>query len=262
MHHCMEYSKSSDDFIDVWYFSKILNVGDLIGPYLLEKLSGKKARKNIFGVRPHYLSVGSILDQVTEKSNVWGSGFLKKSDELRYEPEKLSLVRGKLTKNKLPSKYNPALGDPALALSQFYTPQISRIKKWKMGLVLHYSDEHLEPLFSQQKEVKIIKISQGVESFIDQITSCEVVFSSSLHGLIVSDAYQVNNCWIKFSSCERKDDFKYHDYFSIFSDKTPDKACLIKIKKPILLSTLIPLCNTRSIEKHVHEIVNSFDLND
>jgi len=92
--HQSEYYESSNKFVDVWFFSKILNIGDLVGPYLLEKLTGKKARKNILGLNSHYLCVGSILDQVTKKSIVWGPGFLKQDDELLCRPAKLSLVRG------------------------------------------------------------------------------------------------------------------------------------------------------------------------
>ena len=50
---------------------------------------------------------------------------------------------------------------------------------------------------------------------IDKICSCEFIVSSSLHGLIVSDSYNVPNLWASFP----KDNingglFKYKDYFS------------------------------------------------
>ena len=49
---------------------------------------------------------------------------------------------------------------------------------------------------------------------IDQICSCECILSSSLHGLIASDAYQVPNCWIELSGKISGGYFKYLDYAS------------------------------------------------
>lgn len=258
--HPFDYFVNAKGVVDVWFFSKVYNVGDLVGPYLLEKLCGKKVRKNILGLRPHYLSVGSIFDQVTEESVVWGAGFMRDSDELVCHPSKVLLVRGKLTKNKLPTELNCVMGDPALALGRFYSPKSRLSNKRKVGIVLHYSDEHLKGQFIKQEGVKIIDVKQGVESFVDEISSCSSVFSSSLHGLIISDAYQVPNCWIRFDECQRFDDFKYHDYYSIFSEKDVTvKPLIINAKKTVSLLEQVSSCCTREIKEHVDMIVNSFE---
>lgn len=252
----MNYSES----VDVWFFSKIVNVGDLVGPYLIEKLTGKKARKNIFGLKPHYLSVGSILEQATEKSAVWGAGFKSEADSLSCFPSKISLVRGELTKRKLPMDFNPSLGDPALALSRFYSPCNGSNSKKKIGLVLHYSDECFRGIFSSSSDIKIIDVKQDVESFVDDIAGCEYIFSSSLHGLIISDSYQIPNCWIKFNKADRNDEFKYRDYYSIFVETdVPNKPLCIDCDKPVLLNDCLSLCQTRPIEMHVTKILDSFE---
>ena len=49
---------------------------------------------------------------------------------------------------------------------------------------------------------------------IDQICSCERILSSSLHGLIVSDAYQIPSCWIELTGKISGGYFKYYDYAS------------------------------------------------
>ena len=50
--------------------------------------------------------------------------------------------------------------------------------------------------------------------FIDKIYSCKIVFSSSLHGIIVADAYHVPNVWVSFREDEHPDgNFKFHDYY-------------------------------------------------
>lgn len=51
-------------------------------------------------------------------------------------------------------------------------------------------------------------------NFIDQILSCEMILSSSLHGIIVADAYGVPNLWCKFTDYEAPGKgFKFKDYY-------------------------------------------------
>ena len=48
---------------------------------------------------------------------------------------------------------------------------------------------------------------------IDTICACDVILSSSLHGLIISDAYAIPNVWIKLSDKVEGNGFKFKDYF-------------------------------------------------
>ena len=52
------------------------------------------------------------------------------------------------------------------------------------------------------------------QDVIDEIKKCECVISSSLHGLIISDAYGIANVRVKFSDSIKGGDFKYKDYYS------------------------------------------------
>ena len=72
------------------------------------------------------------------------------------------------------------------------------------------------------------------ENVIDAIVSCKSVVSSSLHGLICSDAYNIPNLWI--DEFELKEgDFKFKDYFSSKTDH---------IQKLNHLKNMIPLYYT------------------
>lgn len=54
-----------------------------------------------------------------------------------------------------------------------------------------------------------------MESYSDwkEIVLCNLIISSSLHGLIVSDVYNIPNVWVEFAGAIGGDHFKYLDYF-------------------------------------------------
>jgi len=127
-------------------------------------------------------------------------------------------VRGPLTRDYLlkngvecPKVY----GDPALLLPNYYQPS-SYDKKFKIGLIPHYRDKNnvIIDKYRQEKEVFVLDVQRygSFERFIDIVCSCELIISSSLHGLIISDAYGIPNVWVEFSE-GKVENFKFEDYF-------------------------------------------------
>lgn len=199
------------------------NLGDDLNFYILESLTHKplfnlpcilcKNKENI-------LMIGSIIETLTNKDSViWGSGAMYGGKIPLYEkPKKVLAVRGPFTREYLLSQgvdCPEVYGDPALLLPRIYNPQPA--KKYKLGVIPHNVDiesEYLSEL-KNDVEVKIIKL-KGYEDWhkvIDEICECEFIISSSLHGLIISDAYGIPNLWIKLSNKVLGGDFKYLDYF-------------------------------------------------
>lgn len=85
-----------------------------------------------------------------------------------------------------------------------------------------------KPLSVSEKEILFINISQYSKwtDFIDQICSCQCIISSSLHGIIIADAYKVPNIWTSFSNNKSKDnEFKFQDYF-LSVNKTNERIAL------------------------------------
>lgn len=201
------------------------NWGDDINYFLLKRLfkrgivcydySSIAHRTN----KDNYLVVGSTLTLLcNSKTIVWGAGVIDPTTELPAKPRNVLAVRGPLTRKYLlvhgiecPEVY----GDPALLIPYIYNPQID--KKYKLGIIPHYSDFDSPILERLKKDPEVLFIKmEGYKNWtdvIDQILSCDQIASSSLHGLIISEAYKIPNLWIEIDGNLMGGHFKFHDFF-------------------------------------------------
>lgn len=190
------------------------NWGDDCNPFLFEFISGYKPELVKLGApktEPHYMMVGSILHYANPNTHVWGTG-LRFSDKPLKKPAKIYAVRGPLTRDILikhdiecPEVY----GDPVLLLPRFYSPKIE--KKYKLGVIPHYIDKRFVKI--NEPGVLQIDIQGSFYDVIDAINSCEKIISSSLHGLILADAYGIPAMWLKISDKVEGAELKFNDYF-------------------------------------------------
>ena len=208
-----------------WLFSK--NFGDAINPFLIEKISGECPKNIHFNIKeffkqlitkePIYLVVGSTLQwAVTKDTVIWGAGFISNKFKLKTKPRNIFAVRGPLSREVImdsgidcPKVY----GDPVLLLPKFYQPKIK--KKYKLGIIPHHIDKKNQKIgiFRDKENFLIIDICSNIKKVVDDILSCEKIISSALHGIIVSDAYNIPAYWVKFSDKVMGQDFKFKDYY-------------------------------------------------
>ncbi|MGB5417697.1 polysaccharide pyruvyl transferase family protein [Algibacter sp.] len=197
------------------------NYGDLLGKYLVEKISKKKvvwSKPSTFSFydffSPIYVTIGSILSNVNHKCIVWGSGIV--SIEYPIEKAKFLAVRGPQTRKHLLNQgYNvPEIyGDPALLLPKYYHPKVE--KEYAIGIIPHYSDfKKVKDFYKNEDGILLIDLmTNNVEATTNEFLKCEKIVSSSLHGVIVAHAYGIPAVWQKFSDNVFGDDIKYQDYF-------------------------------------------------
>lgn len=215
------------------------NYGDLLSRYIVEKLSGRKVIKYSGNNIYHLCAIGSVLNrrQICSNALVWGSGFInpqnsrckmlltKFRQKLRGKAGKplYLAVRGPKSRDiLLQNGYQcPAIyGDPALIMPVLYPKNTS--KKYKLGIVLHFVHDKFANVFSGLKSCKVIDINRKYEeinNFVDELTSCDMILSSSLHGLIIANAYGIPSVRLKITgkpiaTSEYKDDFKFEDYIA------------------------------------------------
>jgi len=196
------------------------NFGDSITPIMFEHFG-------FFPLLSHpsnaqAVGVGSLL-QIFKDYRNWGGTVLGAG---LIDDRKLSLprarfvaVRGAKTKANLGLSGDVQLGDPGLLISKFIDVE-SPMRSRKIGVIPHYTDLAAGELkcFLSNNEAQLVLISprQSVRKVVEQIKKCEVVLSSSLHGLIFADALSVANVWFKVKGNYVRSDFKYYDYYTCF----------------------------------------------
>ena len=197
------------------------NYGDLLSKYLVEKISGRKVKWVHPKKQPwykldktNYLAVGSILPHATKDSIVWGSGIIDRKHQIAEAD--FRAVRGPQTRKfllNLGYQCPEIYGDPALLLPLYYQPKVE--KKYKVGIIPHYVDYKLvSKMYERNNEVIVIDLlTDNIEATTDEILSCEIIISSSLHGIIVAHAYDIPAVWVKFTNNIFGDGIKYKDYF-------------------------------------------------
>ncbi len=243
--------------IPLFYWSEIKfifkekeNYGDLLSKYLVEKIAGKE----VSWVHPkkqpwykwnktNYVTIGSVLHHASKDSIVWGSGIIDKEQALAKAD--FRAVRGPQTRKFLlnlgyicPEVY----GDPALLLPKYYHPVIN--KRFEIGIIPHYHDfKFVSDLYKNDPEILVIDLmTLDVEEVTREILSCKKTISSSLHGIIVSHAYNIPSIWVEFSDKIFGDGIKYIDYLESIG---------LSIYKPELLS------GTKSVQE-LEALIESF----
>lgn len=190
------------------------NFGDRLTPYIIEKLSKQTpVWCPLESETEKFMVVGSILNWDSPNTTAWGVGIANLND--RVPKKKVIAVRGQLSGivTRLSNiEFKSIYGDPALLLPRIYEPKAA--KKYKIGIAPHYVDVEVVLKNPIPADVLVLNPFDEVEKFIEQINSCEKIFSSSLHGLIVSDAYRIPSQWTEFSYDRIGGDrTKYIDYY-------------------------------------------------
>lgn len=236
--------------VQLYWFNKkgkYGNFGDELGPYLIEKISGNEVSQIIinrssiklvlaylkglvFGyygldilknviktlkLNGNYIvSIGSIIGWGSGKRIVWGSGILFNNEKV--DNGKFLAVRGKYTQKRLlelgydcPSVF----GDPALLLPLVYNKKLE--KTHKLGMIPHHTQYEHFAGYEEKHGIKVINLIGDIEGILNQILSCEKIISSSLHGVIVAQAYNIPALWYEYSKIQwHGENIKFLDYFS------------------------------------------------
>lgn len=202
-----------------WSWYQPYNFGDWVGPYLFEKITGKRPlyiSRDIPLPATAFFSAGSIMRKITSPDTaiVWGSGIISKGDEFA-RPLSIYAVRGPYTRERcieLGYKCPQVYGDPALLLPLFLKKQ-NTSTDFDIGIIPHFVDLHLFD-GSVDSRTTVIDVTQPLPAVIRQIVRCKRTISSSLHGIITSHAYGIPSAWVTMSDGLDGDGVKFLDHLA------------------------------------------------
>lgn len=271
---------SDDDRAHIFWWEEPYpgNLGDIINPYVIEHLTGvpPKFAKRGTGIYP----IGSIIKYARSGCYVWGAGS-PRQDDIVSPDAKYCAVRGPYTRDlvlrnggECPEVY----GDPAWFLPTIFHPKVE--KTHKTGLILHY--QHEEAQLNVDPSVRQIGIRRlgykEIESFLTEMLQCERIVSTSLHGLIIAQAYGLPAMLATVSESRAQvhgDGIKFRDYFasvgihnpnpafdlsqeSLISDATFDEKDFVPIRNKINLTKLVEAAPFKVLPK-MKKAARAFD---
>tara|TARA_Y100000389_G_scaffold56665_1_gene52606 strand:- start:648 stop:1463 length:816 start_codon:yes stop_codon:yes gene_type:complete len=202
------------------------NWGDILNTKLYSLISGvpiNKINRIWLGDEtstPRYYCIGSNLNHIySDNAEVWGGGFEIGNYGVKVLPKKIHAVRGPLTRKSfldLGAECPEIYGDPALLYPIFYKPNVK--KEYKYGIIPHFSHQEHPWLnkFKDDPQVNIIDVrDRTINKFVDEVNKCEIILSSSLHGIICADSYSIPSYFIDLSPGEDEgvNYFKLNDYY-------------------------------------------------
>ena len=212
-----DYVESSDESIKLYWWHERKNVGDALN-YDLAKFISKNMeveRVPYSYKKDFFMAVGSVIQHANKNTTIWGSGLISDTALPIFPPKEILAVRGPLTRKLLlgaglscPEIY----GDPALLTPSYINAKYDT--SFKLGIVPHFIDKQSDFFTKELPDwVRVIDVeTDDVEAFVNEISSCSLIVTSSLHGIILSDAYGIPSARISFSNKVVGGDFKFADY--------------------------------------------------
>lgn len=201
-----------------WQDKKFVNFGDYLSVKLVERIVGQpiKVYKKGPKTEKKLLAVGSILICASDQDVIWGTGMNGKRLDLKdykFSLLEVRAVRGPLTRDFLMRHFKikcPEIyGDPALLFPYFF-PEFKKKKypAYPYLIIPHYSEEHL---FPKSEYPNVVYPTDPWDEVIRKILDSQFVISSSLHGLVIAEAYGIPARYLRIS--EHEPLFKYQDYY-------------------------------------------------
>lgn len=236
-------------------YCKIQNMGDLLNELLMERVFQVPFVHSTNLLIYDLTGIGSFMDSLFEKKthhsepnnlkrvigrfarnhcitecHTWGTGFIsdlsKECIGLNRNKVDFMAVRGKKTKaciEKIINKeINPVFGDAGILAPYLFEKPIK--KEHEIGIIPHFKEQNcqrIQILTDKFKNSCVIDLKGEPLEVVRNIAKCEYIISSSLHGLIVADAFRIPNVRVYFTDAPMGDGFKYDDYYSAYDLNVP-----------------------------------------
>lgn len=218
--------------------SAVDNVGDHLGPVIADwvlSARGIDAGRTISRTR-HLMTIGSIIGRGMFDCTIWGSGILKEENRdriaklrRRYRRKMdIRAVRGPVTRDLILSAgYDcpEVYGDPAVLLPLIYQPAPCE-KVYETTVILHHRTKKTTAQ-NDSGEAYVMEIGEKLierchlhfldpatadwKAFVDELVRSKRVISSSLHGIILAEAYGIPTVFLNWGMDDQQ--IKFRDWY-------------------------------------------------
>lgn len=192
------------------------NLGDWLAlpiyDYMTSRYHLDKNKK--VGKTKHLYTIGSLIMMGHQNATIWGSGILNSEQAVSigqrtaYRVLDVRCVRGPETLQKLKENgidvSKCKIGDPGVLMPLIYQPKEYEHKR-EYSVLIHKN------LRKEKVENEIEILTDDWKKTIDEIYNSKLIISSTLHGIILAEAYGVPA--IMLNKIEKNDRFKYDDYY-------------------------------------------------
>lgn len=237
-------------------FFKYGNAGDIFNKILISFLYPSVEVENSKYKSNRLFLIGSTMHMARAGDVMAGVG-IKSPDQLPVSGIDLTIrgVRGHLTydllkKNGFNISMVDYIMDPGLLICKIVDPMTQTAKPNQIGILPHYRERYdVKRELSFGNGIKFLNIDSNPVDLAKKILDCEIVYTSSLHGIVFAHSLQRPVVFVRPRTHEPL--FKYQDYFSSIEKVLPTPRDGFGQERNIS-SPISPIC--------VRDVINSFKL--
>lgn len=202
-----------------WRQDAFTNFGDYLSLKIVERIVQQPVvpyRRRPTNNDKKLLALGSLLSFAEDDDVIWGTGVngkLPNKDSYKFTRLDIRAVRGPITRTFLKDHFGivcPEIyGDPALLMPYLF-PEYQRKKnpKYPYIIIPHYSEKYL---FPKSQYPNVVYPTDPWEEVLGAILNSRFVIASSMHGIVVAEAYGIPARMLRVT--ENEPLLKYCDYF-------------------------------------------------
>lgn len=224
------------------YYARLANMGDLLNELIVSRCFDCRVERCSFltgemsAIGSHlgmYTYHGGALMRLQQFINgirqpevyVWGTGFINYDDckgHFFKRDMRFLALRGELSRRNVERMTGKTLDIPtgdAGILADRLLDSLPE-KRYELGIIPHIcdlKDEAAAQLAEKYENALLINVKDEPLEVVSQIAQCRYILSSSLHGLIVADSFNVPNMHIVFGERLKGDGYKFDDYYSAYN---------------------------------------------
>lgn len=190
------------------------NFGDALAPLLLTRFAGVDVRWAP-AEQAEAVVIGSIATMLPRPftGDVLGIGVSRPGAGVDLRQSRVHGLRGPLTARETNVTADVAIGDPGLLAPMLLDEW--PLARYELGVVPHWQDRSLAERFPR---ARLIDVTRPPLDVVRAIGSCRRIVSSSLHGIVVADAFGIPRRWETFPRVQGGG-FKFADYGASIGDE-------------------------------------------